>query len=471
MIATLVTGRRPVGILGRVDWLVGQLISFEAAFVLFLYSNELKTVVPFPFPVDETVLFGALAVGAGALVVYREGVYLRGLPLLSAALIFIGWAILSGLLWSPSRVLVWRSISYLLTFTTFCVAAGCLIVANRRERAVRFFMLALVVGGSMALYGLYIEFVFGSFRRWAGWHDVDGRTYLAFGHTIVNAAGIAFCIGIFSRLGSIRQAAGIAMFMACVLFLLVGGGRGPFLGAMLAALVAIATRPPTVGRGRFELPYTTVIAIGMMTIALGYVAYVLLTGELTATLARFIKLGEQVESGGGASGPNRVKYWLTAYKLWLSAPVIGHGLNSFPVLYTVGRNEPQGAHPHNIFLQIACELGVVGLFLIAVFLWMGLRHCTLSRLRRDPLLVCALLFVITSSMSALFGRDLVGARKFFFAVALLALRPPLPAVAHAGAAEEAEPEESEALPARRPRHGMPVPRPAAFGRGGVGVAS
>ena len=150
----------------------------------------------------------------------------------------------------------------------------------------------------MALYGLYIDFAFGSFRRWAGWHDVDGRTYLAFGHTIVNGAGIAFCIAIFSRLGSIRQAAGVALFGACLLFLLVGGGRGPFLGALLAAMVAIATRPPTVTRGRFEVPHATVIALGMFTVAPGYIAYILLTGELTATLTRFTSMAQQVESGG-----------------------------------------------------------------------------------------------------------------------------------------------------------------------------
>jgi hypothetical protein len=130
LIVTFVTGRRPVGILGRVDQLLGLLFSFEAAFVLFLYSNELKTIIPFPFgKLDETAVFGALAVLAAAIVIYREGIYLRGIPILSAVLVFIGWAVLSGLVWSPSRTLVWKSISYLLTFTTFSVVAGCLIIA------------------------------------------------------------------------------------------------------------------------------------------------------------------------------------------------------------------------------------------------------------------------------------------------------------------------------------------------------
>jgi O-antigen ligase len=472
LIATLVTGRRPVGILGRVDWLFGQILSFEAAFALFLYSNELKTIIPFPFgKLDETVVFGALAVGAAAIVIYREGIYLRGIPVLSAVLVFIGWAVLSGLVWSPSRTLVWKSISYLLTFTTFSVVAGCLIIANRRERAVRFFFVALVISAGMALYGLYIDFAFGNFRRWAGWHDVDGRTYLAFGHTVVNGAGVAFCIAIFSRLGSIRQAAGVALFGACLLFLLVGGGRGPFLGAILAAMVALATRPPTVTRGRFEVPHATMIAAGMLTVAAGYIGYILLSGEMTSTLSRFTNLTEQVESRGEDSGPNRMKYWLTAYKLWLSAPMIGHGLNSFSVLYTVGHKETPSSHPHDIFLQIASEMGIVGLFLIAAFMWTGLRFCTVNRLRRDPLLVCALLFVITSSMSALFGRDIVGSRKFFFALSLLALRPPTPS-RQAVSEREADEEDKEEVPSAPRRLGAPAAaRPVGYGPGGAGAIS
>ncbi len=220
-------------------------------------------------------------------------------------------------------------------------------------------------------------------------------------------------------------------------------------------------------RGRLEVPHGTLIAIGMVAMGAAYVGYILLTGELTATLARLTSIADQVESGGDATGPNRLKYWATAYKLWLSAPLIGHGLNSFSVLYTVGRKEAPGSHPHDIFLQIAAEMGTVGLFLIGVFMWTALRHCSFSRLRRDPLLVCALLFVITSSMSALFGRDIVGARKFFFALGLLALRPAPATVPSTAAADEKEEEDEERSTARRGGRGSLAPRPVAYGHRGA----
>ncbi|HEX6014324.1 MAG TPA: hypothetical protein VFY87_21525 [Geminicoccaceae bacterium] len=182
------------------------------------------------------MLFGALAVGSGALVLWREGLCLRGLPVVGAACLFIAWAVASAA-WSPSRILVYKSIAYLLTFTMFCIVAGACIVAGRRERAVRLFALALALASLMALYGLYIFAAYGDFRPWSGWEDIEGRAYLAFGHTVANGAGIAFCVAIAARLGSVKQAAGALLFAAAAVFLLVGGGRGPSLGVALAALV------------------------------------------------------------------------------------------------------------------------------------------------------------------------------------------------------------------------------------------
>ena len=43
-------------------WMLSQLLSFEALFVMFLYSNEIKVLLP-PLPIDETILFGAMTMG------------------------------------------------------------------------------------------------------------------------------------------------------------------------------------------------------------------------------------------------------------------------------------------------------------------------------------------------------------------------------------------------------------------------
>src|SRR5918912_165372 len=83
---TLLGDRKPRGFLRRIDWWVGQLCSFEVIFVLFLYSNELKSIVPFPFPIDETVVFGGPCFPIVAYVTWRRRLSLRGVSVVSAAL-------------------------------------------------------------------------------------------------------------------------------------------------------------------------------------------------------------------------------------------------------------------------------------------------------------------------------------------------------------------------------------------------
>jgi O-antigen ligase len=450
-LATLLGHRRPRGLLRRIDWWAGQLCSLECVFVLFLYSNELKTIINFPFPIDETVIFGGLCIPMMAYIATREGLYMRGLAPVTMAFVFIAWCITTTG-WTVAHKYIYKDIAYLMTFTMLSLVVGGMVIANKRERTVRFFYLALAVALFMALVGLYIQFKTGNFRRW-GQLDGSGRVYLAFGHTVVNGAGIAFCIALFARVGTVRQALGALAFAICSYFLLIGGGRGPFLGAALAALVAMSTRPPTVRNGRLELPYATVAAVVLLAAAGAFVAYLFVSGNLTTTLSRLTELQSEAERETSINGINRWDLWKAAYRLWLTAPWVGHGLSSFPVLYN--GTDSDLLHPHDIFLEMLCETGLVGLALFLIFVWVSGRHASYARLRRDPLMVCVVLFVITSAMAALFGRDIVGVRKFFFAISLLALRPP-PSVHQAVEDEREEGGESRQVQDRAAGRGRPA---------------
>ena len=461
-LTTLLGNRRPRGLLRRIDWWAGQVCSLECVFVLFLYSNELKTIINFPFPVDETVVFGGLCVPMVAYIAAREGLYLRGLAPVATAFVFIAWCVATTG-WTVAHKYIYKDVAYLLTFTMLSLVVGGMVIANKRERAVRFFYCALAVALFMALVGLYIQFKTGNFRRW-GQLDGSGRVYLAFGHTVVNGAGIAFCIALFARVGTVRQALGTLAFATCSYFLLVGGGRGPFLGAALAALVAMSTRPPTIRNGRLELPYATVAAVVLFAAAGAFVAYLFVSGNLTETLARLTELHSEAERETTINGINRWDLWKAAYRLWLTAPWVGHGLSSFPVLYN--GTDSDLLHPHDIFLEMLCETGLVGLALFLVFMWVSGRHASYARLRRDPLMVCVVLFVITSAMAALFGRDIVGVRKFFLAISLLALRPPSSARQVAEDEEGAEGGESRQVQDRAAGRGHPAATAGASPRAG-----
>ena len=124
-----------------VRWVLSQLLSFEALFVMFLYSNEIKVLLP-PLPIDETILFGAMTMMLGAWLLSRSGLYLPGLVIVGTAFLFVAWALISyG--WTPSKLLIKQRLAYLVIFNMWCVIGGALIIASNRTRALRFLCLAL----------------------------------------------------------------------------------------------------------------------------------------------------------------------------------------------------------------------------------------------------------------------------------------------------------------------------------------
>ena len=65
----------------------------------------------------------------------------------------------------------------------------------------------------------------------------------------------------------------------------------------------------------------------------------------------------------------------TAYNMFKDKPIFGHGPKMFRVIckdekYAVGRF-PCSTHPHNFYIQILAELGIVGfLFILTFFLYL-----------------------------------------------------------------------------------------------------
>lgn len=80
--------------------------------------------------------------------------------------------------------------------------------------------------------------------------------------------------------------------------------------------------------------------------------------------------------------------WPYAWKVFENAPILGVGLNSFnPGVHALGLNfqihSQSIQHPHNIYLQFLCEMGMVGLgillfFMLSYMLW-SLRQILIAR--------------------------------------------------------------------------------------------
>ncbi|VAX35907.1 hypothetical protein MNBD_UNCLBAC01-1119 [hydrothermal vent metagenome] len=63
---------------------------------------------------------------------------------------------------------------------------------------------------------------------------------------------------------------------------------------------------------------------------------------------------------------NRIPYWETAWKIFKTRPLLGIGFNNYS-LVSINTGLPWGGYPHNCYLQLLAETGILGL---SAFLWL-----------------------------------------------------------------------------------------------------
>ncbi len=149
----------------------------------------------------------------------------------------------------------------------------------------------------------------------------------------------------------------------CALAIILTGTRGPILGIPLLL-------PILFWLYRRRVNFQT--AIGSM-FGLGFIVVVTAIIIDPSRLARFS--GEEL----GSSVGNRVVRVQKTVSGFVRSPVIGHGTGSTSMLVNEGVKGIEG-HPHNHLLEVAYELGLVGLVCWGTLIVAGLRAgWTLSR--------------------------------------------------------------------------------------------
>jgi O-antigen ligase len=408
-------------------------VSFEMVVVLYLYSNVFQPLLP-PLPVDTTIVFFLLTVGFGGLVILKEGIYLRGLYLAMAFLPYLLWAFTS-LAWTPSRQLVYENLKLLFTVDLWLLITGAMIIAHKRERMMRFLALLVVLSVIVAVMGIVIYALYGSFK-YAGW-DV-GRVYNEWGRATANGAIVLLILFLRSRLLSARQLALGLLLAVCMAFILIASSRSALLMVVMPALLFMAVNAVPPGRQGFALSRAQILLILVGAAGVTAVIFLLSSGYKIDTISRFAKIFRQAENTDLVMGANRFDYYAAALHYFFLSPLIGHGVRSFSLLHR--GVEASGAHAHNIFLEILADTGVIGFLAFMFLLLMAIRPLTLNRLRADPMMLCVTMLFVGRFIAAMLGNDLAYQNVFFLAIGLLALKPPPPVVE----AEEDEVAEGEA---------------------------
>jgi len=274
-----------------------------------------------------------------------------------------GWAFGSGAAWATTAFGLARIASYLL-FAWLCAQA--LRSGRRAHVAARLCVAGL---SAIAAYGmvsagnpemlLYEKLQYDGFATGPFVNRNSFATFLAMGATLSLALALnpvretrrrgrtqANPLKLDRLLGGALAFAPVPLFLSAVL--LTGSRMGLF-----ATLVGMVTVAATSGRLKSASRATLAGLIALAALAL-LAAFALTFGQAT-----FERLGST-----GASADVRGSLYVNVLRMIADAPLLGHGLDSFPRAYQAYHAAPVSAdlrwdQAHNTYLELWSELGLI----------------------------------------------------------------------------------------------------------------
>jgi len=335
-------------------------LSFEMTFLLFVFAGIYKSDTRFAwFPIDWTLFFLGINVLQAGWIVTRRGFRLPqpGTTLVAVATLFAGYAALS-LLWSEGTIYARAKTLHMATLVLWSLAGSALIVTHRPERLHRFLRLLLFFTAWVVLESAwyYVQHPGARLITALG----GPGSYLGLGRVVGLGTLIAFYEFAFvARRPAARLVTGGLLLAGLVMSVLIGS-RGPLIATAILLIpmvgLALSRKNRNGSRGLIAVGLIGASLIGIV----GVQRHVATTGRLPVTLARLTRLGNETIRNGGSL--TRWDYLVESARLWSQRPMFGHGIGSFPVL--VNGTDARD-YPHNLIAEVAAELGLCGLLLLA----------------------------------------------------------------------------------------------------------
>ena len=266
---------------------------------------------------------------------------------------------------------------------------GAVFVGARRSSLRLFLGLTLVIlsAGAVLLLGKLLGG--GAQQQFSGRFAISAQQgAINLGRDSSNGALIAIAVILIANRLWVRMAA-IAVLPVLLVSLLAAGSRGPVL-AFVAGLIVLIALVAASGRARRQLAI-----VGAVLLAAAIIVPLVVPGS---SIGR--SLSTIVGSAGGLSSNGRSGLWALAFSTFGSHPLLGIGTGGFAAL------NPE-TFPHNLLLEMAVEVGIIGLVAVASMivimgrrLLLAWRHTTGTE-RLEVTLVFALF--VSAIVNALFS--------------------------------------------------------------------
>ncbi len=394
--------------------LINFLFSFESFFVLWLFSYQYKNAFEIFTSPDITVLLTFILIPWGFFL-YRKD---KTRPNLRdpAVLVFLGlslWFIASSF-WSPSHAYkLQKTLCYTL-YTIPGFAMGSLIISKDPERIKRligaFFVFSMGV-----LAESYRVFLSNGLVTIS---DILNTNYLVTGQTL----GVGLLILIPYSYLLFRSNKGLSidfsstiwlwmLFLSSLFFyvLINLGGRGPILATVIALILFYGVKC-----WQDSLPKSA-IHFGVWAL-LWTLSYFILNGLFDHTHSHFGQRIAPLLTGQIDEAVNeRFTYYQSAIQAFLHHPFIGVGFGGWPISHGL---EDISLHPHNIFLEILCETGLIGFILFLSLLYSVFRNLKFHLIFSTPERTSIALLTLFSFINAQKTGDLHDNLLLFFTLSL-----------------------------------------------------
>lgn len=409
-------------------WLYWRdLFSFELLFLLFVTAAAYKS-APLLATINERhdlTLLTAVAGGVCGIFVFLSpnGVMprARAWGFLSIYLLYVSCALATyfhGGIFSDNANL---KVQKLLVFNSWSILAPLFII-NTRERIERFLRLLFSSIVFMTLYAAVNTQVSGP-SRFVGTFGTDSYQLLG----VLAAMGIEMILvamllakhqRAYVRLGVAGGVMGLTMVLA--------GARQALAGLLVVGVFLIYTLYRSSKTTRLLTRYGP--AIGLVVIL-----FLVLKSHVFSDVGT--EWGTSRLLGAFASinetpieGESRPMLWSSGLRVWMAHPILGAGFGSFS---EVG-DFPDARQPHNLFVEMLCDMGIVGLC-VGCALWAYPLRSALRGIRRnsDPVLLTLTALWLHNLTCACFSGDVTDNRIMFLFAALMVSQAAIPSATKA----------------------------------------
>lgn len=398
---------------------IKDIFTGEVFFALFILAGNFKSSLAFISDfIDLTILFLGISIiiALKRLIVKSTILYgaIKGTVLFSVLIILI----LGSIFYTPSSIYVIDKSLRFLVITGWAYL-GVFFLIKSSVSLKKFLNTIVSIGFIMSCLAIY-QLIFVQKESFS-FISVMGSNYLALGSTVGISIIILNFLYFVNEKNSNKTLFFIFIILQMTIALLISGGRMPLLSLIIVftfyfafSLISI-TKNIYIRKGIKKLALL-ILFLSPLIIILGKI------GMFDVVLIRLSELFKSIDSDTSALG--RLNRYMVALDMWGKKPLIGNGIGSFSLFYN---GVDMRDYPHNIFLEILSELGIVGFVVFFLLIINSLYNGWILFKKKfkaiDSLQMTLILAFLYLFINANVSGDINDNRLMFTFISLLSISP------------------------------------------------